>query len=113
MGQRHWQQVWDPNPPFVFRQSLLIEGKRVAFGDPVTPELRKSLGMNRLRRWWDAKVIEIADFDPATRTTSEPVAKEPLGPEGKQKATTKKKVTRKKAAPKKKVTRKKAASEEE
>lgn len=81
MGQRHWKQLWDPNAKLRFRKRLLINGKWVSYGDPVTPAIRKLIGMNRLRRWWDARVIEIDDFDPAERKTATPVPKDPKGPQ--------------------------------
>jgi hypothetical protein len=31
--------------------------------DPVTPEHREKLGMHRLRRWWEARVIGLANWE--------------------------------------------------
>lgn len=68
---RHWKQRWDPTAEFVFAKRLRMGGGSggafVVPGDPVTPEMRERMGVARLRRWWEAGVIQLAEFDPTVR----------------------------------------------
>ena len=84
MGRRarHWKQLWDPNAKFVWRKRLLFNGKHTEVGKAVTKKQRQTLGVNRLRRWWDAGVIEIdpKTFEPGKRKAATPKAKEPREP---------------------------------
>lgn len=61
---RHWKQHWDPNADLIFTKKLRIgddpERPYVLPGDPVTPELRESLGLHRLKIWWEAEFLAIA-----------------------------------------------------
>lgn len=67
---RHWKQHWDPEAPLCFRKRMKLGvcGKEyVEPGDPVTPEIVAALGpaaKARLRRWWEAGRVEIADWAP-------------------------------------------------
>lgn len=69
--RRHWKQRWDPSAPLVFLKRLRMGDdpkKPFVFpGDPVTNAMREKLGLARLRIWWNAKIIERADFDPTVR----------------------------------------------
>ena len=69
---RHWKQHWDPSADFVFLRRLRMDGGSVPNfvlpGDPVTDEMRERMGLARLRRWWDARAIGLAEFDPTTRS---------------------------------------------
>ena len=69
---RHWKQHWDPSAEFVFAKRLRMgdDPKKpfVLPGDPVTEAMREKLGMARIRRWWDAKIVQLADFDATTRS---------------------------------------------
>lgn len=66
---RHWKQHWDPDAAFVFakRRKLGVAGiEYVNPGDDVTPEIRAELGPKadyRLRQWWEAKFIELKDWE--------------------------------------------------
>lgn len=68
---RHWKQHWDPSATFVFTKRLRMgdDPKKpfVMPGDPVTNAHREKLGLVRLRRWWEAQVIQRSDFDPTVR----------------------------------------------
>ncbi len=62
---RHWKQRFDPDAKFVFlrRLKLGLDPKRpiVVPGDPVpTGDVR--LGRARIKRWWHAGIIGLADF---------------------------------------------------
>lgn len=65
---RHWKQHWDPEAPLVFskRMKLGVCGKEyVEPGDPVTPEIMEALGPKakfRLKMWWQAGRVELADW---------------------------------------------------
>lgn len=123
---RHWKQQWDPNAALVFLKRLRMgddpENPYVLPGDPVTKAIRAKLGTNRLRRWWEARVVGLADWlpnsgrqarrhdapppTPPGEKTEEPKVEEPKvedKPVVKKaaKKATKKKATRKKAAKKK------------
>ena len=58
---RHWKQRWDPNARFIFRRRTLYSGEVFEAGD-IIPE---TLANNRakLRRFWEAKRIELAEFE--------------------------------------------------
>ena len=57
---RHWKEHWDPHADLMFLKPLLIVGEQKQRGDPVTDEIRDRLGLNRLRRWWDAGYLALA-----------------------------------------------------
>ena len=66
MGLRHWKQHFAADADLIFsrRMKLGICGvETVNPGDPVTDEMKAILGRNRLRMWWESKVIELARFD--------------------------------------------------
>lgn len=65
MGRRHWKQKFDPDAKFIFlrRLKLGLDPKNpvVQPGDPVpTGDVR--LGKHRLKKWWAAEIIGLADF---------------------------------------------------
>jgi hypothetical protein len=68
---RHWKQRWDANAPMIFLKRMRMgddpQRPFVLPGDPVTDAIREHIGPHRLRRWWDARVIGRADFDPTVR----------------------------------------------
>lgn len=68
---RHWKQRWDPDAPLKFMKRLRMgdnpDKPFVYPGELVTDEMREKMGLARLRRWWDAGVLERADFDPTVR----------------------------------------------
>ena len=69
---RHWKEHWNPNADLMFLKPLLIEGEQKKRGDPVTQEIRDKLGINRLRRWWDAGYLALSDT-PAPAEDDSPV----------------------------------------
>ncbi len=58
---RHWKQRWSPTADLIFLKKLKLGDGFVLPGDPVTPEIREKLGLHRLRRWWDAGVLALAE----------------------------------------------------
>ncbi len=65
MAVRHWKQRYDPDAKFVFlkrlKLGLNVKKPWVLPGDPVpTGDVR--LGRGRLKRWWEAGIIGLADF---------------------------------------------------
>jgi len=70
---RHWKEHWDPHADLMFLKPLLILGEQKQRGDPVTDEIRDRLGINRLRRWWDAGYLALADSPQAPAKTDGPV----------------------------------------
>lgn len=65
MGRRHWKQKFDPAAKFIFlrRLKLGLDPKKpwVTIGDPV-PTGDARLGKGRLKKWWEAEVIGLADW---------------------------------------------------
>jgi hypothetical protein len=57
---RHWKQRFDPNAEFVWRKGVVYDNERVVYGQPISPKLKADKA--RLRRFWDARVIELAEF---------------------------------------------------
>ena len=58
---RHWKQRYDPNAAFIWRRRAVWDSQDYGVGEPI-PE---SLASNRrkLRTMWEAKKIELAEFD--------------------------------------------------
>lgn len=84
---RHWKQRWDPHADFVFAKRLRMgDNPRKPFvlpGEPVTKKMREKMGLHRLRRWWEAGVIAIADWEPPRRnrrSATEPHVRKLGGP---------------------------------
>lgn len=63
---RHWKQHWSPDADLVFAKRLRMgddpEKPFALPGEPVTEAHRAKLGLARLRRWFEAGVLEIANF---------------------------------------------------
>lgn len=59
---RSWRERWDPDAEFVFTKRLRLgldpEKPFVLPGEPVPKD---KLSLSRLRRWWDANVIKLAN----------------------------------------------------
>jgi hypothetical protein len=70
---RHWKEHWDPHADLMFLKHLTIMGEKKKRGDPVTQEIRNKLGINRLRRWWDAGYLALSDSPQAPAKTDGPV----------------------------------------
>ncbi len=58
---RHWKQRFDQNAAFIWRRRMLYRGTLTIPGTPI-PELLAS-NRTKLRRFWESKVIELAEFD--------------------------------------------------
>ena len=58
---RHWKQQFDKNAAFIWRRRMLYLGKLTIPGTPI-PELLAN-NKRKLRRFWESKVIELAEFD--------------------------------------------------
>jgi hypothetical protein len=79
---RHWRQRWDPEAELVFLRRLRMgddpERPFVLPGDPVTSEIRTKLGTHRLRRWWDAGAVGLANWQsPGQQAEDQPDTKPP------------------------------------
>jgi len=63
---RHWKQRYSFDADLIFSRTMKLGICGVAVvkpGDPVTEEMKRILGRNRLRLWWESKRIELARFD--------------------------------------------------
>lgn len=85
---RHWKQRFQENAKFIWRRPVTWDSKDVKAGDPIPESLANN--RNKLRRFWEAKVIELAEFEapdvatgqaPVTDPEPDPIdANIPLGP---------------------------------
>lgn len=65
---RHWKQQFQPNAAFVFRKTTVWDQNTTFLpGDPVPEGL---LPAHRLRRYWEAGRIELAEFDEPLKVDS-------------------------------------------
>lgn len=62
---RHWKQRFDPNAAFVFRKTTVWDGRTTFQAGDLVPE--GLLPAHRLRRFWEAGRIELAEFDEPLR----------------------------------------------
>ncbi|UFK26765.1 hypothetical protein [Roseobacter phage RDJL6] len=68
---RHWKQRFNHNAKFIWRRPIIWQGETVEVGTPIPEDLVK--GRAKLRRFWEAGVIELAEFeDPDVVTGQEP-----------------------------------------
>lgn len=58
---RHWKQRFDPNASFIWRKQQVFAGVTFKAGDSIPDDLAKN--KTKLRRFWESKVIELAEFD--------------------------------------------------
>lgn len=58
---RHWKQRFDKNAAFIWRRQLLFQGNLTEPGTPIPEILAENA--TKLRRFWESKVIELAEFD--------------------------------------------------
>ena len=74
MGQvrklRHWKQRYDPGAAFICRRRIEWGGVAYEPGDPVPEELVVNKG--KLRRFWEAGWIELAQFEAPKVATGQP-----------------------------------------
>ena len=59
---RHWRQRFNPDAAFVLRRPLLIFGEPFPRGHRLSDEQVLAIGRTKIRRWWESKAIELADF---------------------------------------------------
>lgn len=58
---RHWKQRFEANAKFVWNKPVTWQGEQVELGAPIPEELSKN--RNRLRRFWEAGVIQLCEFE--------------------------------------------------
>ena len=58
---RHWKQRFDKNAEFVWRRPLVYAGRAYRPGDSIPSDLGKN--KTKLRRFWESKTIELAQFE--------------------------------------------------
>jgi len=76
---RHWKQQYDKNAEFIWRRRMFFRGVQTIAGDPIPEELAKN--KTKLRRFWESKVIELAEFE-APNVATGVVDKKPVYEEG-------------------------------
>jgi hypothetical protein len=79
---RHWKQQFNPNARFVLRRPLTIYGEDFPRGHVLSDELVTKIGPTKIRRWWESRTIELAEFSepryqPEPHAAPEP-AREPV-----------------------------------
>jgi len=60
---RHWKQQFDRNAKFMWRRPCTWGTTEFMPGDLVTDEVAGEMGPNKLRRFWEASYIELAEFE--------------------------------------------------
>tara|TARA_R110002167_G_C12707228_1_gene655172 strand:- start:64044 stop:64466 length:423 start_codon:yes stop_codon:yes gene_type:complete len=66
--QRHWKQKFDANARFVYRKRrkfALSPTGMMEPGELMPSEVQVKVGRHRLKMWWRAGWIELADYVPA------------------------------------------------
>jgi len=58
---RHWKQRFQKDAEFIWRRPITWQGKIVKAGDPIPKDLQEN--KTKLRRFWEARVIELAQFE--------------------------------------------------
>lgn len=58
---RHWKQRFQKDAEFIWRRPITWRGKLVKAGDPIPEAL--ATNPTKLRRFWEARVIELAQFE--------------------------------------------------
>ena len=58
---RHWKQRFHKNSDFVWRRPTRYAGELYLAGDPIPDHLKDS--PTKLRRFWESKRIELAEFE--------------------------------------------------
>ena len=58
---RHWKQRFDKNAEFIWRRPTIAGGVTYEAGSPIPDVLKNNPA--KLRRFWEAKRIELADFE--------------------------------------------------
>ena len=68
---RHWKQRYDPHASFICRRRLQWGGLKYEPGDPTPDGLAANKG--KLRRFWEAGWIELAEFKAPNVVTGLPM----------------------------------------
>ena len=71
---RHWKQRFDKNAKFVWRRSLKFGGTMTKIGSQIPKSLL--IKPTKLRRFWEAGVIELRDFEAPKVSTGKVVSKQ-------------------------------------
>lgn len=67
---RHWKQQYDENAAFIWRKRTTWGNKTFEPGDKVPAKVIEEMGRNKLRRFWEAAHIELAEFDESQKIGS-------------------------------------------
>ena len=68
---RHWKQRYDPNAAFICRRHMAWGGRTYEPGGRIPKELAANKG--KLRRFWEASWIELAEFQAPDVATGQPM----------------------------------------
>lgn len=64
---RHWRQKWDPDAELIATRRLRLgdDPKKpfVLRGEVISADVRETLGLHRLQRWFESGILALADFD--------------------------------------------------
>ena len=60
---RHWKQRYDEKAAFVWRKPTTYGGVFFQGGSVIPPNIIESIGRKKLKRFWEAGRIELAEFD--------------------------------------------------
>lgn len=75
---RHWKQRYDANAAFICRRRMMWGDRTYEPGDPIPEGLAANKA--KLRRFWESRWIELAEFQAPDVATGQPA--EPELPEG-------------------------------
>lgn len=73
---RHWKQRFDPRTKYVWRKDMLFAGENYKIGDEIPDSLAENL--NKLRIFWESRVIELKIFEAPDIVTGEVSNKEEI-----------------------------------
>lgn len=62
---RHWKQHYSAEKTLVLMKNMTFNGVSMKAGDVLSDEMRAALGPYKLKLWWEAQMICIADHIPA------------------------------------------------
>lgn len=72
---RHWKQRFDKNAKFIWRKAVKWQGKSVELGSEIPEDLKNN--RTKLKRFWEAQVIELAEFEEPNVLTGQVPSKAP------------------------------------
>ena len=75
---RHWKQRFNKDAKFTWNKAVLWRGKPVKVGEPIPKSLANE--RNKLRRFWEAGVIQLMDFSAPDVLTGQAVTKKVEAP---------------------------------